>query len=36
MFGSTQTSPIGFKAEVREAVGIFARKQDLQAASMTC
>ncbi len=32
MSGSTQTSPIGFKTAVREAVGIFASQQDLQAA----
>ena len=32
MSGSTQTPPIGFKTPVREAVGIFARQQDLQAA----
>jgi len=28
----TQTAPIGFKTAVREAVGIFASQQDLQAA----
>ncbi len=32
MSGSTQTSPIGFNTAVREAVGIFASQQDLQAA----
>ncbi len=32
MSDSTQTSLIGFKTPVREAVGIFASQQDLQAA----
>ncbi len=32
MSGSTQTSSIGFKTAVREADGIFASQQDLQAA----
>jgi len=32
MSDSTQTAPIGFKTTVREAVGIFASQQDLQAA----